>query len=60
MYYYCNDETKFIYYSEEFISDPDELRYIGESDNPRPKSAAAAFMQRGLVNKGYRLRRYRT
>lgn len=51
-YYFYNDATQIIYYSEEFTSDPD-LIYVGTSDNPNPKMAAGAFMQNGKAPSGY-------
>jgi hypothetical protein len=55
-YYFVNDRTKVVYYSEDFSDDPD-LIYVGTSDNPKPKMAVAAFMQSGRVNSGYKVRK---
>lgn len=54
-YYFVDDRLRIIYYGEEFSSNPDHI-YVGTSDNPSPKSAAAAFMQNGPVNSGYKLK----
>ena len=54
-YFFVDERLRIIYYGEEFSSNPDHI-YVGTSDNPSPKSAAAAFMQNGPVNSGYKLK----
>ena len=56
LYYFVDDRLRIIYYSEEFSSNLNHI-YVGTSDNPNPKSAAAAFMQNGSVNSGYKLKK---
>lgn len=55
-YYFVDDRTRIVYYSEEFSTNPDHI-YVGTSDNPNPKMAVAAFMQNGAVKSGYKLRK---
>ena len=55
-YYYMNDHTKIIYYSEtELEAEHQDLIFIGMSQNPNPKMAVAVFVQGDLVPKGYRI-----
>lgn len=56
LYYFVDDRLRIIYYGEEFSSNPDHI-YVGTSDNLNPRSAAAAFMQNGSVNSGYKLKK---
>lgn len=53
-YYFYDDTTLIIYFSSEYLDDPN-LIYIGTSDNKRPKMAAAAFMQGGKIEEGFTL-----
>ena len=55
-HYLYEDATQIIYYTDEMPEDRPELIYIGQSDNPNPKAAAAYFMQTGKVSTGFRLR----
>ena len=55
-YYFLDDKTKIVYYSNIFLIDRPELIYVGTSDNPKPKMAMAAFLADGKVNSGFKLR----
>ena len=55
-HYLYEDATKIIYHTIEMPEDRHDLIYIGESNNPSPKAAAAYFMQSGKVATGFRLR----
>lgn len=55
-YYFVDDRTRTVYYTEEFSSNPDHI-YVGTSDNPNPRMAVAAFMQNDSVNEGFKLRK---
>lgn len=57
-YYLYDNTTKIVYHTEEFPEDQHDLVYIGQSDNPKPASAAAAFMQEGKITEGFRIREY--
>lgn len=56
LHYLYDDATKIIYYCEE-MPDRSDLIYLGQSDNPRMKMAAAAFVRQNKVKEGYRIRR---
>lgn len=56
LHYLYDDATKIIYYCENMPENRNDLIYIGQSDNPKPKAAAAFFMQQGKINEGFRLR----
>ena len=55
-YYYMNDETRTIYYSETDLEDsrPD-LVFIGMSQNPNHKMAVAVFTNHDTIKKGYKI-----
>ena len=55
-HYLYDDSSKIIYHTTEMPEDRHDLIYIGESNNPNPKAAAAYFMQSGKVSTGFRLR----
>lgn len=55
-YYLYDDASKIVYFSDEMPEEMTDLVFIGSSNNPNPKSAAAAFMQRGKVTQGFRLK----
>jgi len=56
-YYYMDDLTRSILYSEEDISeDRPDLIFIGMSQNPNPKMAVAIFTQPDSVHQGYKIR----
>lgn len=54
-YYFYHDATRVIYFSENYPNDPDMI-YIGTSDNPNPKMAAAVFMRNNSVTSGFTIR----
>lgn len=54
-YYFYDDSSRIIYYSEEMSEDP-HLIYIGTSDNPNFSMAAQAFVQKSGIQTGYKLR----
>ena len=54
-YYFYDDRTKVIYYSKEMTQNTG-LVYIGTSNNPNPKMAAAVFLQQGKVVTGFRIK----
>lgn len=53
-YYFCDDATLVVYYSDE-MTERTDLVYLGVSDNPNPKMAMAAFTQQGKIKSGYRI-----
>ncbi len=56
-YYFYDDARLIIYYSDVF---PDDLNlvYLGTSDNPNHKMAAAFFTQSGKINSGFTIQEY--
>jgi hypothetical protein len=56
LYYFMDDVRKILYFSEEFSTDPD-LIYVGTSNNPKPKSAAASFVQDNKISSGFKIQR---
>lgn len=55
-YYYMNDETRTIYYSEtELGAEHQDLVFIGMSQNPNPKMAVSVFVQNDLIPMGYKI-----
>jgi hypothetical protein len=54
-YYFFNEETKTIYHTLIDLRDTSQFRYLGESDNPNPRMAAAIFCK-GLT--GCKIREY--
>jgi hypothetical protein len=55
-HYFYDEASDFAFYTEEFPDDLGTMVHIGDSDNPKPASAMAAFLQDGKVNTGYKLR----
>jgi len=58
-FYMYDDSSKIIYHSRRMPRDRHDLIFIGESDNPNVKMAAASFMQDGKVSFGFRLEKMR-
>jgi hypothetical protein len=56
-YYFCDDATLTVWYSKEFLEEPN-LIYLGTSDNPKPKMAVAAFTHEGKIKEGYRIQEW--
>lgn len=54
-YYFYNDTTRIIYHSKEYQTDQD-LIYLGTSDNPNPKMAAAVFISNGSIKAGFTIK----
>lgn len=56
-YYYMDDHTRTIFYSDTDVSeDRLDLVFIGMSQNPNPKMAAAVFTQKDLNTQGYKIK----
>ncbi len=55
-HYFYDEASNFVYYTEEFPDELGTLIHIGGSDNPKPVSAATAFMQKYNQSTGYKLR----
>ncbi len=56
-HYFLDDATKTIYHMEDYPADI-RLTYMGTSDNPNPKMAAAVFMSQGKALTGCKIREY--
>lgn len=54
-HYFLDDKNKIIYYMIDY-PDTDRLTYMGTSDNPNPKMAAAVFMHHGKRLTGCKIR----
>lgn len=55
-YYFIEESSKIVYWSDDMPLSLGDLVYIGTSDHPRPKSAVAAFMANDQIPSGYRVR----
>lgn len=55
-YYYIDDTTQTIFYSETEQEDRYDLIYVGMSKNPNPKIAVAMFTQQDSIPRGYKIR----
>lgn len=56
-YYYMDDHTRTIYYTEtELNENRPDLIFLGMSKNPDPRMAVAVFMQKHLLLGGYKIR----
>ena len=55
-YYYIDDNTQTIFYSETEQEDRHDLIYVGMSKNPNPKIAVAMFTQHDSIPRGYKIR----
>lgn len=55
-HYLYDDATKTIWYSTEMPENRPDLIYLGESNNPKIKAAAAYYIQHGKVSEGYTLK----
>lgn len=60
LHYLYDDATQIIYYCEDMPEDRTDLIHLGQSDNPRMKMAAAAFVKQNRIKTGYRIRRLST
>lgn len=56
-HYFLNDATKTIYHMIDYPEDLN-LTYMGTSDNPSTKMAAAVFMSQGKRLTGCKIREY--
>jgi len=54
-YYFYNDATKIVWYSDFMPEDRNDLIYIGTSDNPNHTMAASVFMKDMIDPVGYTL-----
>lgn len=45
-FYYLDDQTRFIYWSEELVEDRPDLIFLGSSLNPDKKAVATVFIKR--------------
>jgi predicted secreted protein len=55
-YYFLHEETSIVYFSETYPEERMDLIYIGTSNNPIPKSAATAFMQKNMGNNRFKVK----
>jgi len=55
-YYYMDDLTRVIFYSDIELLDRPDLIFVGMSQNPNPKMAVAIFVQDEKVPMGYKIR----
>lgn len=56
-HYYLEEKTKIIWHTKILYNDIG-FTYMGTSDNPRPKMAAAAFIQQGKALTGCKIKEY--
>lgn len=55
-YYFIEESSKIVYWSNDMLENLGNLVFIGISDNARPKSAVASFMVNSQIPSGYRVR----
>lgn len=57
-YYFYNDATKIVWYSNNMPENSTDIIYIGTSDNPNPRMAAGIFMRNIDGGTGYRVKEW--
>ena len=55
-YYYLDDHTRTIFYSDTEQEDRPDLVFVGMSQNPNPRMAAAVFTQKDIIPQGYKVK----
>lgn len=55
-YYYLDDQARKVFYSKEEISGADNLEFLGKTNNPNPRMAAAVFLEKRGITGGYSIR----
>jgi len=57
-HYFFEDESRTIFHTSLPREEITHLTYMGTSDNPNPKMAAAVFMQQGKALTGCKIKEY--
>lgn len=55
VYYFYDDFTRTIFWSETLVDDRPDLIYLGSSKNPNKKHVAATFVQGTYKESGWKL-----
>ena len=55
-YYYMDDHTRTVFHTEIELEDRPDLVFVGMSQNPNPKMAVAVFVQKDLIQTGYKIK----
>lgn len=56
IYYYYDDDTRTVFWSETEVSDRPDLVFINSSTNPNKKMAVATFTQMSMKPMGWKIK----